>query len=1135
VLGAAGSRFLPRVSATGVVDHPRLATLVRRAQTRPLVTITAAPGWGKTTFAAQWAAGTGASWCNLDVEDGDPARLATALIDAHPGTPEVELGGGDVDVLAAQVAQAWHAAGSIRLVLDDAHTLLGTRALGLLERIRTAIGPGSQLLLVSREDLGLVGPRDRASATVLELDATHLALTTDRVARLLEDELTPDRALAARVVDATGGWPAAVRLVVEALHDVPATLRSARVPALTAADGPIGEYVRGVLVPATDDEVVRLLTQLALVGDTDRLLPPPAADAPTTDPLTTDPLTTDPLTTDPLTTDPLASARLVALGFASTAPCTGSDHAADTSRAAASDRGDGAEHGPSASHRVVVAPVVRRVLLDRLLPTRADRHALVDEVVKRLLHAGRIGRALEVLTEVGRVDAAADLLERHGDALIDAGDLTAVCAAATAVPAPRRSERLERLHGQALAYRGEWASALRCLGAAGTDGEGPLSTELALGVGMVHHLRGDLDTAIHTYARGPAADRDDPRHAALLAWRSTAHWLRGEVEDARRFARAAMDEATATRDDRSLGLAHTAMALVAATDGDRRANEAHYEQAFAAAGRAGDGLQQARILTNRGSRHLENGEYDEALRLTDRAIDLAERQGFAMIVGVARCNRAEILLRSGRLDEAVADAEDARDTFARIGSTNESYAHHLLGDARREQGDLVLARQAYERGLRLADPSGVRQGQVPAYVGLARTLVGVDPDAAESAAIRASVLDDGMATVTVQLTAAWTALARDEPGEAGRLAREARQTAEQREDRAGVAEAATLLALLDDDPAPALRDAAHLWWEVGARISATRAELGAARRSSHPEARAEAETLERRLVAWGCSPDGGAYAHRAVAGFGLRSRPAIRVLGTFVVERDGRPVPRADWGSKKARELLKVLVVRGGRSISREELADLLWPGEAYETVANRLSVALSVVRGVLATETPGRDGPALRADDTSVALDPTQIDIDLQRFRHLAEEGLRRARTTERDRALELLLAAEEAYGGDLLEDDRDVPWLVDRREELRTLYISVARTSAQLVGEDDPDRAMRLLLRVLDRDGYDEPAHLGVCRALLRSGRHGEARRRHRLYTARMAELDLPAVPLHDLRPAHDEVRVTEDGSGLVRTVRR
>lgn len=1070
---ATGSRFRAPSANAVVVDHPRLPSLIRRGANRPLVTITAAPGWGKTVLAGQWAERTGASWCTLGAADREAGTLAATLVAAHPGSPRLDPTSGDPSDLAAQVVRCWNVAGPARVVLDDAQTLARSPGLELLTRVRAAAPPASQLVVVSREDLGLVGPRDRASGGVLELDATHLDLGTDRVAQLLADEFAADRPLAARLVDATGGWPAAIRLLVEALHDLRPDERSVRLAALTGSDGPVGAYVTSVMLPALGDATSRLLVQLALTGS-------------------------------------VSVTRLAGLlGTSSTS--------ADTWRTKLLARGVvRSRPGDAGARRIEVAPTVRRVLVDRVLPNRGDRVQLVDEVVAGLLDDGALGRGLEILTVAERADAAADLLESRGDDLIRAGELDIVAEAAAAIPDDRRSTRIRHLQGQALAFRGEWAAALRCLGDA-AEGDGPLVTELALGVGIVHHLRGDLDAAIATYARGPGSDGDDPAHVALLAWRSTAHWLRGEADDARRFAEQAMDEAVLTGDDGALAYAHTAAAMVAAAGGDRRANEVHYDHALAAARRAGDELQQARILTNRGSRCLEDGAYEEALRETDEALDLAERQGFAMIVGVARCNRAEILLRTGRLDEAIVDAETARDAFARIGSRNESYAHHLLGDARREQGDLVLARLAYERALRLAEPSGDRQGQIPALVGLARTLVGTDPDAAAQAAERAIALDDGMFTVEANLAAAWVALARDDRDEARRIGDAAAAEAERRESRVAIAEALTLLALLEADPVPGLREAARLWWQVGARLSATRAELGVARRSGTPAGRADASSLERRLQDWGCSPDGGAFAHRAVAASALRIRPQIRVLGAFVVERDGRPVPRAEWGSKKARDLLKILAVRGGRSIPREELADLLWPGEAYETVANRLSVALSVVRGVLSVEGGARGGsPALVADDRSVALDADQVDVDVERFRRLAEDGLRLARDAARDEALDRLLTAEEAYGGDLLEDDRDELWLVDRREELRSLYVSVARTAARLVGQEDPDRAMRLLLRILDRDAFDEPAHLGVCRALLLSGRHGEARRRHRLYASRMGELGLPAVPLHDLHDA-------------------
>jgi DNA-binding SARP family transcriptional activator/ATP/maltotriose-dependent transcriptional regulator MalT len=1063
------------VPPLGAGGHPRLPELVRRAAHRSLVTVTAGPGWGRTSFAAAWAAHVGGAWCQIGTADRDASHLAGRLLSLF-GAPEPTPGAGadvvaedpsDPDALADRIVAAWGESGPEVLVLDDVHLLAEGPGLTLLQALRRGVPRDHQLLTTSTVDLHLVDARQRAAGDVLELDATHLALDTALVEGLLAEELEPDPPLAARLVDATGGWPAAVRLLLDPLYDVPAPSRSARLPALIGPAGPVAGYVEELVLPSLDDPTIRLLLQLAVVGTTETA----ALAAPTA---------------------PAAAGvlrRAVAAGLVRLDP------------------------SEAAGTRVLVVPALRRILLDGVLPGRDDRDELVDEVVAGLRADDRTDRALEVLTAAGRAEEVAGLLAEHGTDLLRRGGVAAVLAAAEVIAPDRRDAAVDRLHARALAVRGEWSAALRHLESAGAEEDGPLDAATALELGLVHHLRGDLDAALVAYDRGPERD-DSPARSELLAWRATAHWLRGEVDDAERDAEAALTHPATARDDHLVALAETATALVAASRGDRRANEVHHDLALAAARRAGDELQLARILTNRGSRHLENGDHDAALHETDEAIDLAERQGFAMILGVARCNRAEILLRTGRLDEAIADAETGRDTFARIGSFNESYAHHLLGDARREQGDLVLAELAYERGLRLSEASGDRQGLIPALLGLARTVLGADPDAAADAVERAADLDDGMAAVEVRLGQAWVALARDDRAESARLAAAAREEAEHRESKAGVAEAVTLGALLADDPVPALREAARLWWEVDARISATRAELGVARRSDRPDERAEAGVLQRRLTGWGCSADGGTLAHRLVAGLDVTPPAAIRVLGAFVVERDGRPVPRAAWGSRKARELLKVLVVRDGRPIAREELADLLWPGEAYEVVTNRLSVALSVIRGVLGGG-GGESDAALVADATSVALDLDVVEVDVRRFRRLAERGLAAVREGQHRVALDLLVAAEEAYGGDLLEEDRDTLWLVDRREELRSLYVSVARRLADLVGADDPDRAMRLLLRVLDRDPYDELAHLGVCRALLRGGRHGEARRRYRWYADRMEELGLPAVPLHELQP--------------------
>ena len=59
------------------------------------------------------------------------------------------------------------------------------------------------------------------------------------------------------------------------------------------------------------------------------------------------------------------------------------------------------------------------------------------------------------------------------------------------------------------------------------------------------------------------------------------------------------------------------------------------------------------------------------------------------------------------------------------------------------------------------------------------------------------------------------------------------------------------------------------------------------------------------------------------------------------------------------------------------------------------------------------------------------------------------------------------------------------------------------------DADGATRYYLRILERDAYDEAAHLGLVGALLAAGRHGEARRRYGIYGDRMDEMGVEAAP--------------------------
>jgi DNA-binding SARP family transcriptional activator len=148
-------------------------------------------------------------------------------------------------------------------------------------------------------------------------------------------------------------------------------------------------------------------------------------------------------------------------------------------------------------------------------------------------------------------------------------------------------------------------------------------------------------------------------------------------------------------------------------------------------------------------------------------------------------------------------------------------------------------------------------------------------------------------------------------------------------------------------------------------------------------------------------------------------------------------------------------------------------------------------------------------SDKSAVWLRDEHVAIDAERFLTAALDALALVRGDAPD-AYDRLAAAEASYAGDFLEEDAYEDWAIAFREELRTTYVGVVRALAELAAAaGDVDATVRYSLRLLERDPYDEPAHLGLVVALDDAGRHGEARRRFRLYSARMDEIGVESAP--------------------------
>jgi DNA-binding SARP family transcriptional activator len=404
---------------------------------------------------------------------------------------------------------------------------------------------------------------------------------------------------------------------------------------------------------------------------------------------------------------------------------------------------------------------------------------------------------------------------------------------------------------------------------------------------------------------------------------------------------------------------------------------------------------------------------------------------------------------------------------------------------------------------------------VPALSGLALTLVGAEPAQARALAWRAVSYGPVLGHIGALLALGRVEAARGDRERAHDVAVRAERVARARRDRAGLAEAIELAVRTSVDPVAErirLEEAISLWRDIGSPLGEARAELAIAELLEPADARPIAARARERLLAIGARGD--VAAADALLGRSDQAAPAeveIRILGGFEVLRHGRAVPIAEWGSRKARDLIRYLVAARGTAIPREVLLESLWPGDPPERSGPRLSVALSTARGIL---DPGKAWPAdhyLAADRQSVRLRVDHLAVDLLEFEREARRGLARApRDADPTEAWAALVRAEAVYRGDPSADEAYDDDLSASREAARSLYTQVARTLGRLATRDGrPDLAASYLRRVLEHDPFDEAAHLDLVGVLTQGGHHGAARRAYRAYVARMDELGVEAAP--------------------------
>ncbi len=203
------------------IHRPRLADLLDRATQREITLVTGPAGTGKTLAVADWTrerrrAGS-VAWLSLDRADGGARRLWRSLLSAlSTGLgPDIfrdlELPDApDIGVLYQMVRSLGT---PVVLVLDDLQELDQGDSLDWLAQLLRWPPDGMRFVLISRHDPPINLHRLRLEDKLSELQFTDLAFTRAESRELLAMwGLSLGERDLSRLVDATGGWAAAIRL-----------------------------------------------------------------------------------------------------------------------------------------------------------------------------------------------------------------------------------------------------------------------------------------------------------------------------------------------------------------------------------------------------------------------------------------------------------------------------------------------------------------------------------------------------------------------------------------------------------------------------------------------------------------------------------------------------------------------------------------------------------------------------------------------------------------------------------------------------------------------------------------------------------------------------------------------------------
>ncbi len=219
------SKLRRPVVRPGTIRRSSLIERLVRDDPRPIVSVVAPAGYGKTTLLSQWAENNGRAfaWVSVDDADNDPKVLLTYVAEAlntvEPvssrvfdalASPASSVPGSVVPRLGAAFSAM---TSPVVLALDDVHLLDNSECRAALSVLADHVPDGSRLALAGRSGPPVRVARLRAEGKILEVGPGDLSLTREEAGSLLRDAgVSLGESDVAELHRRTEGWPAGLYL-----------------------------------------------------------------------------------------------------------------------------------------------------------------------------------------------------------------------------------------------------------------------------------------------------------------------------------------------------------------------------------------------------------------------------------------------------------------------------------------------------------------------------------------------------------------------------------------------------------------------------------------------------------------------------------------------------------------------------------------------------------------------------------------------------------------------------------------------------------------------------------------------------------------------------------------------------------